>query len=164
MARDRGRATSGKPQLLIFDISSSMRNSGNESALMAIVQEMIRQREQDARERAEQLKTLKEKSVFTYSLQDDLPVLGGLSGRVPRGQAELNDREKLRLFASTLKGTRRRCYFTIVKEAKHNGDYEANHPRQSLAESMPSPGVKQEFRDVENWSEGQRTGPTPVIA
>ena len=38
---------------------------------MAIVQEMIRQREQDARERAEQLKTLKEKSVFTYSLQDD---------------------------------------------------------------------------------------------
>ena len=36
-----------------------------------------------------------------------------------------NDRAKLRLFARTLKGTRRRCYDTIVKESKHNGHYEA---------------------------------------
>ena len=62
-------------------------------------------------------------------------MLGGLSGRVPRGQAELNDREKLRLFASTLKGTRRRCYFTIVKEAKHN---ETTRPT-TLGSLWPSP-------------------------
>ena len=126
---ERGQTT--KPQT--FDISSH--NSG-ESVLLAIVQEMRKQREQDAKERAEQLQSLKEqKSVFTYSLRDDLPVFGD-------GDADLdkhleacqdvclvvkpkNDREKLRLFARTLKGTRRRCYDTIVKESKHNGDYEA---------------------------------------
>ena len=44
--------------------------------MLAIVQEMRKQREQDAKERAEQLQSLKEeKSVFTYSLRDDLPVL-----------------------------------------------------------------------------------------
>ena len=70
---DRGPATSPKPQA--FDISSH--NSGGESALLAIVQEMRKQREQDAKETAEQLKSLKgEKSVFTYSLRDDLRVLG----------------------------------------------------------------------------------------
>ena len=62
-----------KPQA--FDISSH--NSGGETALLAIVQEMRKQREQDAKATAEQLKSLKrEKSVFTYSLRDDLRVIG----------------------------------------------------------------------------------------
>ncbi|CAE7912102.1 unnamed protein product, partial [Symbiodinium sp. KB8] len=104
---------------------------------MAIVQEMRRQREQDAKERAEQLKSMREeKSVFTYSLRDDLPVFGDGDSDLDKHLEAFSDvcmvvklkgdREKLRLFARTLKGTRRRCYYTIIKEAKHNsGDYES---------------------------------------
>ena len=103
---------------------------------MAIVQEMRRQREQDAKERAEQLKSMREeKSVFTYSLRDDLPVFGDGDSDLDKHLEAFSDvcmvvkpkgdREKLRLFARTLKGTRRRCYDTIIKEAKHNGDYES---------------------------------------
>ena len=51
-ARSSGLATSSKPQT--FDISSH--NSGSESALLAIVQEMHKQPERDAKDRAEQLK------------------------------------------------------------------------------------------------------------
>ena len=35
-----------------------------------------------------------------------------------------NARERLRLFGRTLKGTRRRCYDTIIKEAKATGEHE----------------------------------------
>ncbi|CAE7761843.1 unnamed protein product, partial [Symbiodinium sp. KB8] len=117
-----------------YDLASSP--SGQDAALLAIVQEMRRQREQDAKERAEQLKSMREeKSVFTYSLRDDLPVFGDGDSDLDKHLEAFSDvcmvvkpkgdREKLRLFARTLKGTRRRCYDTIIKEAKHNGDYES---------------------------------------
>ncbi|CAE7786512.1 unnamed protein product, partial [Symbiodinium necroappetens] len=119
-----------------YDLASSGPPSGQDSALLAIVQEMRRQREQDAKERAEQLKSMREeKSVFTYSLRDDLPVFGDGDSDLDKHLEAFSDvcmvvkpkgdREKLRLFARTLKGTRRRCYGTIIKEAKHNGDYES---------------------------------------
>ncbi|CAE7820165.1 unnamed protein product, partial [Symbiodinium sp. CCMP2456] len=98
--------------------------------------EMRRQREQDAKERAEQLKSMREeKSVFTYSLRDDLPVFGDGDSDLDKHFEAFHDvclvvkpkgdREKLLLFARSLKGVRRRCYDTIIKEAKSNGDYEA---------------------------------------
>ena len=120
-----------------YDLASTAgNNSGQDAALLAIVQEMRRQREQDAKERAEQLKSMREeKSVFTYSLRDDLPVFGDGDSDLDKHLEAFSDvcmvvkpkgdREKLRLFARTLKGTRRRCYDTIIKEAKHNGDYES---------------------------------------
>ena len=120
-----------------YDLASTAgNNSGQDAALLAIVQEMRRQREQDAKERAEQLKSMREeKSVFTYSLRDDLPVFGDGDSDLDKHLEACSDvcmvvkpkgdREKLRLFARTLKGTRRRCYDTIIKEAKHNGDYES---------------------------------------
>ena len=47
------------------------------------MQEMRKQREQDAKERAEQLQSLKEeKSVFTYSLRDDLPIFLAMVMRI----------------------------------------------------------------------------------
>ena len=114
-----------------FDMASSSNPSGGETA-----EEMRNQREQDARDRAAELKSLRgEKSVFTFNLKDDLPIFGDGDTDLDRHLESFqevclvvkpnNDREKLRLFARTLKGTRRRCYDTIVKEAKSNGDYEA---------------------------------------
>ncbi|CAE7883936.1 unnamed protein product [Symbiodinium microadriaticum] len=119
-----------------YDPASTGNNSGQETVLLASVQEMRRQREQDAKERAEQLKSMREeKSVFTYTLRNDLPVFGDGDSDLDKHLEAFSDvcmvvkpkgdREKLRLFARTLKGTRRRCYDTIIKEAKHNGDYES---------------------------------------
>ena len=82
-----------------------------------------------------ELKSLRsEKSVFTFNLKDDLPIFGDGDTDLDRHLESFqdvclvvkpsSDREKLRLFARTLKGTRRRCYDTIVKEAKSSGDYE----------------------------------------
>ena len=68
-------------------------------------------------------------------MKDDLPIFGDGDTDLDRHLESFqdvclvvkpsSDREKLRLFARTLQGTRRRCYDTIVKEAKSNGDYEA---------------------------------------
>ena len=73
--------------------------------------------------------------MFTFNLKDDLPIFGDGDTDLDRHLESFqdvclvvkpsSDREQLRLFARTLKGTCRRCYDTVVKEAKSNGDYEA---------------------------------------
>ena len=96
-----------------YDLASSGQPCGQDAALLAIVQEMRRQREQDAKERAEQLKSMREeKSVFTYSLRDDLPVFGDGDSDLDKHLEAFSDvgmvvkpkgdREKLRLFACNL--------------------------------------------------------------
>ena len=72
--------------------------------------------------------------MFTFKLKDDLPIFGDGDTDLDRHLESFqdvclvvkpsSDREKLRLFARTLEGTRHRCYDTIVKEAKSSGDYE----------------------------------------
>ena len=131
---------------LVCTRSNSSQNAVQETALMATVQEMRRQPEQDDRECAAELRSVKEEtsSVFTFNLRDDLPVFGDGDSDLDKHLESFQDvclvvepkngREKLQSFARALKGTLRRCYDTIVKEAKLSTmETTRANPRWSLA-------------------------------
>ncbi|CAE7778267.1 unnamed protein product, partial [Symbiodinium pilosum] len=131
---------------LVCTRSNSSQNAAQETALMATVQEMRRQPEQDDRECAAELRSVKEEtsSVFTFNLRDDLPVFGDGDSDLDKHLESFQDvclvvepkngREKLQSFARALKGTLRRCYDTIVKEAKLSTmETTRANPRWSLA-------------------------------
>ena len=72
--------------------------------------------------------------MFTFNLKDDLPIFGDQDVDLERHMEAFADvcaivkpsnaRERLRVFGRTLTGTRRKCYDTIIKEAKATGEHE----------------------------------------
>ena len=83
-------------------------------------------------------------SIFQVKPQVDMPILGDADNDVEAHLEEFEDLCNLanprgglmdHVFGKTLKGAKKRCYQTIITEARHSGDFDAA-PATARAPSM----------------------------
>ena len=104
-------------------------------ALLELVRELKMGREEDRAARDKQAANQQSK-VFTFKANEALPIMGDRDSDLEKHMQDFEDflamlgptpaRDKLKLFGKTLKGTKLKCYSTVVKDSRTTGEYDSN--------------------------------------
>ena len=120
----------------IYETGSQLSDaSATQEVLKGLLDEMKASREAEQSFRREQAQS-RSSTVFQYKAPESLPILGDTDHDLEAHLTEFEDflsfmgrvgpKEKLCLFGRTLRGVKKKCFATILKDVRASADYERN--------------------------------------